>query len=129
MSTRAAALGAAGAAALGAAGAVVGGFYLGAREIRALGFPAFSTGSYAQDQRLRGRVIDFGCPIEFPGAVRVEPGDVVVGDVDGVVIVPRVHAGAITADAVAKIAAEARVRDRIGGGQSTQSIFDETGVM
>jgi regulator of RNase E activity RraA len=41
--------------ALGAAGAVVDGFHRDTRGIRRLGFPVFSTGAYAQDQRLRGR--------------------------------------------------------------------------
>lgn len=117
------------AAALGAAGAVLDGFHRDTREIRQLGFPVFSAGSYAQDQRLRGRVIDFGCTIEFPNAVRVEPGDIVVGDVDGVVIIPKAHAEAVVADAVAKVEAEERVRDMIGQGQSTQSIFETLGVM
>jgi regulator of RNase E activity RraA len=89
----------------------------------------FSAGAYAQDQRLRGRVIDYGCPIEFTNAVRVEPGDIVVGDIDGVVIIPKAHAADIVRDAVAKVQAEEIVRDMIGRGQSTQSIFDETGVM
>jgi regulator of RNase E activity RraA len=117
------------ATALGAAGAVLEGFHRDTREIVQLGFPVFSAGAYAQDQRLRGRVIDYGCPIEFTNAVRVEPGDIVVGDIDGVVIIPKAHAADIVRDAVAKVQAEEIVRDMIGRGQSTQSIFDETGVM
>jgi 4-hydroxy-4-methyl-2-oxoglutarate aldolase len=114
---------------LGAAGAVLDGFHRDTREILPLGFPVFSTGAYAQDQRMRGRVIDVNCPIEFANAARVEPGDIVVGDIDGVVIIPKAHAQAIVADALAKLHAEETVRDMIGRGQSTQSIFDETGVM
>src|SRR5579871_4701090 len=44
------------AASLGAVGAVVDGYHRDTREIRALGFPVFSAGAYAQDQRLRGKV-------------------------------------------------------------------------
>src|SRR4051794_1987794 len=44
---------------LGAAGAVLNGCSRDTRGILALGFPTFSTGSYAQDQRLRGQVVDF----------------------------------------------------------------------
>jgi regulator of RNase E activity RraA len=117
------------ATALGAVGAVIDGFHRDTREIKQLGFPVFSAGSYAQDQRVRGRVIDFNCPIEFPNAVRVEPGDIVVGDIDGVVIIPKAHAEAVVADAVVKVGAEEQVRGMIGRGQSTQSIFDEIGVM
>src|SRR5579859_5591279 len=72
---------------LGAAGAVLGGFHRDTREILALGFPVFSTGAYAQDQRLRGRVIDFRCTIEFENGAQVRPGDLIVGDVDGVLAV------------------------------------------
>src|SRR6187455_3044822 len=39
---------------LGAAGAVVDGYHRDTRGIRRLGFPVFSYGSYAQDQRVRG---------------------------------------------------------------------------
>ncbi|MCC6802232.1 MAG: RraA family protein, partial [Anaerolineae bacterium] len=73
---------------LGAAGAVLDGYSRDTRGILRLGFPTFSHGTYAQDQRVRGRVIDFGCPIQFGNGAVVEPGDIVFGDVDGVVIIP-----------------------------------------
>ena len=73
---------------VGAAGAVVDGFHRDTRGILDLGFPVFSRGSYAQDQRVRGRVVDFRCPIEFGNGVRVCPGDVIVGDLDGVLAIP-----------------------------------------
>ena len=76
---------------LGAHGAVMDGFHRDTREIRKLGFPVFSRGAYAQDQRLRGRVIDFRCTVEFRNGVRVAPGDVIVCDIDGVLVIPREH--------------------------------------
>ncbi|WP_207553722.1 RraA family protein [Teichococcus deserti] len=115
--------------ALGAAGAVLGGFHRDTREILGLGFPVFSTGAYAQDQRLRGRVIDYRCPIEFPNACRVEPGDLMVGDIDGVLVVPRAQEAAVIAAAREKVRGEAQVRDMIGAGESTASIFAKTGIM
>lgn len=51
---------------LGATAAVLDGYHRDTREILSLDFPVFSAGAYAQDQRLRGRVVDFRCPIEFP---------------------------------------------------------------
>ena len=117
------------ATALGAAGAVVDGYHRDTREIETLGFPVFSQGSYAQDQRLRGRVIDFRCPIEFPNAVRVNPGDVIVGDVDGVVVIPQQHLHDIVADALAKARGEATVRDMITRGERTEAIYEKTGIM
>ncbi len=115
--------------ALGAHGAVVGGFHRDTREISALDFPVFSTGSYAQDQRVRGRVIDFRCPIEFDNGCRVNPGDLIVGDVDGVVVVPRLQEQSILDAALAKVRSEEKVRHMILAGQSTVDIFAATGIM
>lgn len=115
--------------ALGAAGAVLDGFHRDTREILALQFPVFSAGSYAQDQRVRGRVIDYRCPIEFANACRVEPGDLIVGDIDGVLVVPRAREQAIIAGALEKVAGEERVRDSIQAGKSAAEIFAATGIM
>ena len=115
--------------ALGAAGAVLDGFHRDTREIRELGFPVFSQGSYAQDQRLRGRVVDFRCPIEFGNGARVHPGDLIVGDVDGVLAVPRDHVPDIVRAALAKVEGEEAVRRMIEQGQSTEDIFANTGIM
>jgi regulator of RNase E activity RraA len=114
---------------LGAAGAVVEGYHRDTREIRALGLPVFSYGAYAQDQKLRGRVIDYNCPIEFANAARVAPGDIIVGDVDGVVIIPKAAAAEVVAAALAKVRGESDVRDAIMRGEPTQAIFDRTGIM
>jgi len=115
--------------ALGCHGAVVDGFHRDTREILALDFPVFSSGSYAQDQRIRGRVIDYRCPILFDNGCRVEPGDLIVGDIDGVVVVPRAQEQAIIAAALQKVAGEAKVRDQILAGQSTADIYARTGIM
>jgi regulator of RNase E activity RraA len=115
--------------ALGAAGAVLGGFHRDTRGILRLGFPVFSQGAYAQDQRLRGRVVDFRCSLEFPNGAMVRPGDLVVGDVDGVVVVPAEQAEAIVRLALAKVEGEEQVRGLIEQGETTQAIFDRTGIM
>ncbi|HLJ21064.1 MAG TPA: RraA family protein [Stellaceae bacterium] len=114
---------------LGARGAVLGGFHRDTREILELGFPVFSGGSYAQDQRLRGRVIDFRCTIEFENGAQVRPGDLIVGDIDGVLAVPRDHVEDILRLALAKVEGEDRVRRMIHAGESTAAIFDKTGIM
>jgi len=115
--------------ALGAQGAVVDGFHRDTRGILRLGFPVFSSGAYAQDQRLRGRVVDFRCPIEFANGMRVRPGDLIVGDVDGVLAVPGERAADIVRLALEKLAGEERVRTLIEQGETTQDIFDRTGIM
>lgn len=114
---------------LGATAAVVDGFHRDTREILELDFPVFSAGSYAQDQRLRGRVIDYRCEIEFRNGCRVTPGDLVVGDIDGVVIIPKTRQDAVLTAAFAKVRGENEVRSLILAGQTTSEIFDKTGIM
>ncbi len=76
------------AARLGSPGTVLDGYHRDTREILGRGFPVFSRGAYAQDQRGRGRVVDFRCAIEFANGARAQPGDIVVGDIDGVLVIP-----------------------------------------
>lgn len=114
---------------LGAAGAVLGGHHRDTREILGLGLPVFSTGAYAQDQRLRGRVVDYRCRVEFDNAATVSDGDLIVGDLDGVLVVPAEHVEDVIGRAVTKVEGEERVRDMIGRGMNTEAIFAETGIM
>ena len=62
----------------GAVGAIVNGYSRDTRGILRLGFPVFSMGRYAQDQRPRGKVIDMRCQLRL-GEVIVSPGDLVFG--------------------------------------------------
>ncbi|WP_182422208.1 RraA family protein [Aureimonas sp. ME7] len=117
------------AAKLGAAGAILDGFHRDTREILSLGFPVFSTGSYAQDQRVRGRVIDYRCPLRFENGCRVESGDLLMADIDGVVVVPQAHEQAVLDAAFEKVRGENRVRDMILAGEPTAAIFAKTGIM
>jgi regulator of RNase E activity RraA len=117
------------AAALGAVGAVVDGFHRDTREILALGFPVFSAGAYAQDQRIRGRVTDFRTAIAFKNGVRVKPRDVIVGDIDGVLVIPAEHLADIVTAAVAKVDGEAGVRRMILAGERTEDVYNKTGIM
>ena len=114
---------------LKAAGAVLDGYHRDTRGIERQDFPVFSRGAYAQDQRVRGRVIDYRCPIEFGNGTMVRDGDIIVGDVDGVIVVPRDRAEEVVELALAKLRIENDVRDMIEAGESTSDIFERTGVM
>jgi len=113
---------------LGAAGAVVDGYARDTRGIRRRGYPTFCYGSYAQDQGPRGKVIDFRVPLEI-GQVRIEPGDVVFGDVDGVCIVPTSAVEEAFTRALEKVRGEAQVRTAIEAGMSTVEAFATYGIM
>ena len=113
---------------LKAAGAVIDGFARDASEIEALGFPVFCRGLYAQDQGPRGKVIDYRCTLEI-GGVLIETGDLMFGDREGVLIVPRAAEDEAIRRALEKAATENRVADAIRAGMSTVEAFDTFGVM
>ncbi|KEI71477.1 RraA family protein [Endozoicomonas elysicola] len=113
---------------LQAAGAVVNGYCRDIREINALGFPIASMGSYAQDQKVRGKVMDYGVPILF-GAVRVNPGDIVFADIDGTVIIPKAIEEKVFMGAFEKARAEKRVLNALKEGMSTVEAYTTFGVM
>ena len=113
---------------LGAAGAVLNGYSRDTKGILALNFPTFSYGRYAQDQSCRGKVVDFRVPIEMD-AVRVMPGDIVFGDLDGVLIVPKEAEREAITRALEKANAENGVRAAIENGMSTVDAFRNFGVM
>jgi regulator of RNase E activity RraA len=114
---------------LGAAGAVFEGLHRDTREIVRLGFPVFSLGAYAKDQKDRGRAVDYRCRITFSNGVSAAPGDLIVGDIDGVVVVPKDAAADIVAEAMAKVSGEDHVRRAIEAGEPTGEIFRRTGIM
>lgn len=113
---------------LGAAGAVVEGYYRDCDGIQQLGFPTFGFGPYAQDMLVRGWIADFRTPVQV-GQVRVRSGDFVVGDRDGVCIVPRSSEREVFALALEKVRGEQRVRREIEGGMSAVETFDRFGIM
>jgi regulator of RNase E activity RraA len=114
---------------LGAVGAVFEGCHRDTREITRLKFPVFSLGAYAKDQKDRGAAVDYRCRITFANGVSVTPGDIIAGDVDGVVVIPKDAAADIVRDALAKVTGEEDVRRAIEEGEPTGSIFRRTGIM
>lgn len=113
---------------LGAAGVVVNGFHRDTKGILGLGIPCFSYGSYAQDQAPRGRVLDYRVSIEANG-VRVEPGDIIFGDRDGVLVIPRKVEKEVIRQAAEKVAGENQVALAIKSGMGVCEAFARYGVM
>jgi len=113
---------------LRAAGAVLDGYYRDTLEIVKLQFPCFGYGSYAQDQGPRGKVVDFRVPIEI-GMVRIRSGDIVFGDVDGVLVVPREAEEEAFSKALEKARGEQKVGDAIKNGMSAAKAWETYGIM
>ena len=113
---------------LGANGALVNGYIRDTKGIKALGFPTFGRGKYAQDQGPRGQVIDYNVTVEIAG-IRIEPGALLFGDCEGVLVIPKAVEEEAIAKSLEKAAMENTVEDAIKGGMSTVEAFKTYGVM
>ena len=112
----------------GAAGAVVDGYSRDTRGILNLGFPVFSHGSYAQDQGPRGKVLDFRIPLQI-GQVRVCPGDIVFGDLDGVCVIPQQAEQEVFNKAFEKARKEKVVQKALEEGLPAKAAFEKYGIL
>lgn len=112
----------------GAVGAVTDGFVRDVRMIRDLRFPVFHGGIAPLDSKGRGKVVAIDLPIDCAG-VRVEPGDLVFGDVDGVVVVPRRLEAEALSRAFRKVSGENRTREELANGAKLADVFARHGVL
>ncbi len=113
---------------LGAAGAVLNGYHRDTQGILDAAFPTFSTGAYAQDQGLRGRVVDFRVSISV-GQTVIQPGDILFGDRDGVCVIPQAAEAEILQEAWVKVQGENVVRDAIMQGMGAEAAFRQYGIL
>lgn len=111
-----------------AAGAIVNGYSRDTNGILALNFPCFSYGPYAQDQAPRGKVIDYRVPIEID-CVTIQEGDLLIGDIDGVCVVPRNIEEEVFMLALQKARGERTVLKKIREGMRASDAFDQFGIM
>jgi 4-hydroxy-4-methyl-2-oxoglutarate aldolase len=113
---------------LNAAGAILNGYVRDTDEIRQLGFSVFSQGSFAQDQDVRGKVLDYRVPIKVGGTL-VHPGDLIFADDEGVLVILRAVEDKAIKGALEKVATENEVAKAIRNGMSTVEAFKTFGVM
>jgi regulator of RNase E activity RraA len=112
----------------GAVGAVINGFHRDTPKVLEQNWPVFSRGRFAQDSGVRTQVVDYRCPIEI-GQVSVQPDDLVFGDLDGVVIVPKKLEAEVIERALAKARGEKLVRKEIEAGMSSTAAFKKYGIL
>jgi regulator of RNase E activity RraA len=113
---------------LGAAGAVVNGYTRDTKGVLAMNFPTFSWGRYAQDSAPRYKVVDFRVPLEI-GHARIEPGDILFGDLDGVCVIPKAAERDVFNAAIEKARGEKLVKQAIEQGMSAVEAFAKFGIM
>jgi regulator of RNase E activity RraA len=112
----------------GAAGAVVNGWHRDTPQILEQNWPVFSCGPYAQDSSVRTQVVNYRCSIEI-GQVWVNPGDLIFGDLDGVLVIPAVVCETVIQKALEKAAGEKLVRKAIENGMSSTMAFEKYGIL
>ncbi len=112
----------------GAAGTVMDGLTRDVRAIRDMKFPVFAGGIGPLDSKGRGKVAAIDVPVEVAGA-RVAPGDLVFGDADGVVVVPRAVEDEVVAAALAKVAGEDATREALARGEKLADVFRRHGIL
>ena len=102
----------------GVAGVVTDGAVRDAEDLAALGLPIFCAGAAAP----ASLGAHFGADLQVPigcGGVAVLPGDVLLGDGDGVVVIPRALVPEVAADGVEREAREAFLQNKVAAGAST----------
>lgn len=112
----------------GANGAVIDGYHRDTPMILEQDWPVFSRGRFAQDSGVRTKVVDYRCPIEV-GPVTIQPGDLVFGDLDGVLVIPRAHEAEVVERALEKARGEKLVRQEIEAGMSSTAAFAKYGIL
>ena len=112
----------------GAVGAVLDGYTRDTPMVLEQDFPVFCTGTWAQDSSIRTYVFDYRCDIEI-GQVTVHDGDLIFGDVDGVLVIPRAVADEVIERALEKAATEKTMRRAIEGGMLVTEAFERFGVL
>jgi regulator of RNase E activity RraA len=111
----------------GCAGVVVDGTVRDADEIRELGLPTYCRGVTPINGARRWGLVEIGGPIQLRGAdgapLTVQPGDFVVGDADGVVIVPAASAQSIVEDTEELARIERKISEEMKAGEDRGSVF------
>ena len=112
----------------GCVGAIVDGAVRDVAKMRAMQFPVFARCTCVYDSLHRQRVVDIGVPVELDG-VRFSPGDLVIADLDGVVVIPQAVEIEAVRRAWDKVHAENVTRDAIKGGMKATEAYKKYGVL
>lgn len=112
----------------GAVGCVTDGLVRDVRHIRQASFPVFHGGIGPLDSKGRGKMMAMDCAVVC-GGVLVRPGDLVLGDADGVVVIPQDVEEAAVEAALAKITGESHTRDELAKGAKLAEVYARYGVL
>jgi 4-hydroxy-4-methyl-2-oxoglutarate aldolase len=112
----------------GARGTLIDGYCRDARSITALGYPVWCRGTLPLDCKGRTAVTAWRQPAVV-GGLQVRPGDLVVADDDGAVVVPAELAEETIRRALAKTSKEHGLREALEAGTTLRAAYDRFGVL
>lgn len=112
----------------GARGLVADGLVRDTRHIIQMKLPVFCTGRRPLDSAGRGHVVAYDSAIVIDG-VNIEPGDLILADADGVVVIPRKVETQVLERAWLKVAGENRTREELKAGKLLREVYDEYGIL
>ncbi len=115
-------------AARGSVGAVTDGLVRDVDQVRRLGFPVHARGTVPYDSHGRYEITSVREPVIIDG-VPIDPGALVVADVDGVVVVPAELESEVLRRVITKAEGESEFRRRVVAGMLPSRAFAETGVL
>lgn len=111
----------------GARGAVVDGPIRDIPRVREIGFPVWARGSIPTDSVGRTKLVGINVPIKC-GGVEVSPGDIVMADTDGIVVIPpAVDLKELVERAEEVATAERRAREELRQGKSLREVYEKYG--
>lgn len=113
---------------LKAAGCLTDGSVRDVRLIREMGFSVFAGNISPLDSKYRGKLTWTDVPGEING-VQVNSGDLIFGDIDGVVIIPKPKVETVIEKALEKVSEENIVRKKLEEGETLERIFSEHGIL
>ncbi len=112
----------------GCVGAIVDGAVRDRAAMRQLQFPVYARGTSPYDSQNRQRVVDLDIPVEIDGVI-FAPGDLVIADLDGVVVVPRTVEEEVLRAAWQKVHSENLTRNAIHQGMLATEAYARFGVL
>ncbi|MGF9714729.1 RraA family protein [Paenibacillus naphthalenovorans] len=112
----------------GSRGAVIDGLTRDSMQIKQMGFPVFARGYSPYDSRGRTDVIACNVPVQC-GGVLIRTGDLIFGDHDGVVVVPKEIIHETVTKALDKVSGENQMRKALENGMGIVEAFNKYGIL
>ena len=112
----------------GAAGAVIDGPVRDTDKIIGMPYPVFAADFCAADAAGRAEAIAHNVPITC-GGVLVNPGDYILAEYDGVVVIPYQHIDSVLKPAEEKVRGENTVRAELAAGEKMRAVFERHGIL